>query len=180
MDQPKKSADWVARVLALLSLAVTSASAVFTYRNSEASRRQAELKEREFEREYKTDVAIAPYPDDDGSMCFKVINMGAPVVITGFGFKLDEPIDRPEGSSYPEWVQPFNSLVFHDLEKNAGLPRRLERNEGLDFRVTTSDVAGSKIAAKSRVTAVFVSTSAGEVFDYDHPMVTEFFRTHAR
>jgi hypothetical protein len=164
--------DYFARIVAISSLFVSGAAAAFAYRNAEASRRQAELRALEVEQRLK--VFAYRDPADSQALKVRLSNEGSPTTITTVGFYLNLPPERPEVAS-PSKFSLRETLTFPGANTRAGLPRRLEHNDGLivsiraaDYKDLTADVAGA-------VYAVFAETSSGTWVVCDDPAVAEYF-----
>jgi hypothetical protein len=154
MEQ-KRGADWVARYLAIVSLCFTAAGVVFTYRNSEASRRQAELRAREVE----VSLEVYAYLDlnsspDDPILVVKLVNMGAPITVEEVAFDTGEHAADKARYTFWRFARP------DDLN----LPRRLDRNDALATTVRKGQLKKMDPVTRELVTGVLATTSTGQVF----------------
>jgi hypothetical protein len=151
-------------VLSLLAVAISGASAYFSYRSARAAEQNAALQASQIETRLRLVAMLNPTADRPPALVVKLANEGAPVAIENVGFELAVA----DGQAYYACWRPKS------LEGK--LPLRLERNASLDLTLGPNDIRSLSKRDRLRVRGIMAATASGRVFRFNDEAVQTYLR----
>lgn len=152
-----------AMFFSVIGLIVSGSSALFTYRNSEATRQNAALQASQIETRMRLHAAMDPNAKDQPTLLIRLINDGAPVTIQQVGFELD--------------AGPNLWSVWRPTSTDELLPKRLERNDSLEFRLGPKDIRSFEKDRRWGCKGLMAVTANDHYFRFNGDGVAEYLKS---